>query len=228
MAVRSSWNLRSPRFVSACKGVVAAFLVAGFFAGWGLSWWFAYAVFLCVAYFSSIVNASRLAPLFFVALFLPLFSYGVPYGAWAIPTALFFGAVFAVILGAKNLVITHRKAWVAVTAHALAYFSLLSFFALAPSRGFLLMALFALYAIVACVRACGGEFRVALPIAGALAGVLWSAALLPIGFVGQANIAFAVFLFTHDASSSREFRASRVMSLITAVILISLISSWRL
>ena len=228
MAARSSWSSRNPRSISGYKGAVAAFLAYGFLSGWGLSWWFAYALFLCASYFSPVANASRLILPFSVALFLPLFSYGIPYGRWAAPAALFLGGAFAAMLGVKNLTITHREAWVGVVSHALVYLSFLSFFALAPSRGFALLALFALYAAVACVRACGGEFRVALPLVSAQAGVLWGASLLPIGFVGETNIAFGAFLFMHDALHSGAFRASRAASLAGAIALIGLVSSWRL
>ena len=228
MAARSSWSSRNPRSISGYKGAVAGFLAYGFLSGWGLSWWFAYAVFLCASYFSPVANASRLILPFSVAVSLPLFSDSVPYGYWAIPTALFLGVAFAVILGVKNLTITHREAWVASVSHALTYLSFLSFFALAPSRGFALLAVFALYAALACVRACGAEFREAFPLVAAQAGVLWSASLLPVGFVGETNIAFAAFLFMHDALHSGAFRASRVASLAAAVALIALVSSWRL
>lgn len=228
MAERLSLISRNPRFRSAFNGAIAAIFITIFLASGEWPWFAAYAIFILVAYFRSTLNASHLFSLALVQLLLPAASYGISYGAAAPFFGVVLGATFAVMLGAKNLILTHRERWVAGIAYCLAYLSFLSFFAFAPMRAFFWMLAFVLISVICAVRAVSGSYRVAVPIAFVMGGALWALSLLPIGFVSSANAALAFLAFMHGTAHERRFRADWLLAFVAILLVIAVTSQWQL
>lgn len=149
-------------------------------------------------YSQSLFNFSSFLPTLFVLLFLALWI------GWRANFLSFFSLasivlVFAVVLGVKNLIITHRVAWYYLINCILGYLVLLNFFLLDKSSLFPLKWLLAITLLTLLFWGLV-QSRIALLVIILLIGeMVWLVSWLPIGPLSSANLAMLALLFLLEA-----------------------------
>lgn len=219
--------LRNPRFILAYKGLFLGALLWLFMRQGG---WFAGIIYVGAAgllYVRPLFNASAYLSLFIGTVLLSLTAVfaGV---AYPFVFAVIFAGVFAVIFGAKNLILTHRTAWVRASAYLVSYLCLLLFFMQGMGGVFW-------FSWVVLMLLLGLFWQAAIPdrvlLAPALLAVgelAWVVSWLPIGFLSSANLVLLTMLFVDDGCIDGRIRW-RHLCIFTGLIGVVLLSSyWKL
>src|SRR3989344_7373314 len=126
---------RSPRSILAYKGAAFSVLLGMFMAYPGWKSAVLYCAGACILYARPLFNTSAFAPLF-AALLIASFSFPSFTSPFRIGLVIVFSVLFAIIIGVKNLVLTHREQWVRGVAYALSYCTLIIFFLASPENVF--------------------------------------------------------------------------------------------
>ena len=227
MGEKLSLILKNPRLILACKGL---FLGALLYFFMGQRGWFAGVLYVGAAglfYFQPLFNTAAYLPLFIGTVLLSLWT---AFAGMVYPFvfAVIFAGVFAVILGAKNLILTQRASWARASAYTLSYVCLLLFFMVGMGGVFLfswgaLMLLLGLFwqAVI--------PDRVLLAPALVVVGELaWVVSWLPIGFLSSANLVFLALLFMGDGCVEGRYSPKHLFVFAGLIAVVLMSSYWRL
>ena len=191
----------------------------------GSLWWgVAYVLVAFFLYMRPIFNSSAVLPLFFGVLVMPFF---FPLNLGIIVAGLFSIALtflFFAVLGIKNLILTNRKAWREGSAYLFSYILFLLFFMQTISGTFWLIWLWAVVSIFLALCLIMRDYRWALPCTALIGELLWVTAWLPMGFIGSANLCFALFFLITGAVMENRISMKKI-GILTAFILIVFVSS---
>lgn len=219
--------LKNPRFILACKGLFLGALLWLFMRQGG---WFAGIIYIGAA------GVLYFRPLFNVLAYLPLFAGTVLFSltaafagvAYSFVFAFICAGVFAVILGAKNLILTHRTSWVRASAYLLSYLCLLLFFMQGGGGVFW-------FSWVVLMLLLGLFWQAAIPdrvlLAPALVAVgelAWVVSWLPIGFLSSANLVLLTMLFVDDGCIDGHIRWKHLCIFAGLIAVVLLSSYWKL
>ncbi len=224
MATKLSWTLRSPGWRLAFKALIFGLLLYFFYLD--PSWWRAliFLIFTFWAYSQPLFNFLALLPIFLVILILSFWLVWLPL-AYQLPVVLILAAGFAVLLGAKNLILTHRQSWLYGLAIFFSYGLILNFFLLDQGGLFWLQWLLTILLLLLLFKNVFGEWLLAVAAALLLGEFLWVAAWLPIGFFSSSNLVFLVSLLLLQSFHQERLRW-RDLGLFALLTLIVLVSSY--
>lgn len=226
MATKLSWTLRGPGWRLAFKAVVFGLLLYFFYLD--PSWWRAlfFLIFTFWAYGKPLFNFLAFLPIFLVMLVLSF--WFVLSRVEGLLTAVILAAGFAVLLGVKNLILTHRQIWLYLLAIFLSYGLLLNFFLLNQGDLFWLEWLLTTLLLLLLFKNTFGEWLLAAAAALLLGELLWVVSWLPIGFFSSGNLVFltGLLLFQSFHQERLRLRHLSLFGLLTLIVLIS--SYWRI
>lgn len=198
MATKLKLVFRSQKLKLALKALIFAGLL--FLAGWTgfnplpISLFLVGAVFL---YASPLFKTVELIKPFAVLLVVSLWSFSSVSGWFSILALGYLGALFYLLLGVKEIVFLQRATWYRVLNVGLAYSLFLLFFYHGQAT-YWLRAILLFLALILLL----GDFLKKRPVYWLLALVLleiaWALGLLPIGFIGAANLALLVYFILVD------------------------------
>ncbi len=227
MGARLRSIVRNPRLLLACKGIAfSALLWAHAVApGWLSGVFFiGGAVFL---YATPLFNASSVFSLFIAEIIISFALLPVA-PAFRAAVIVLLGVAFAITVGLKNLVLTHREEWVCGLCCALSYTIIFIFFLWHGNGPFWfvwLVAMSALGLIWSVMIRDGHVVGLALVLFGEM---IWVVSWLPIGFFASANMVFLAMLFMGDIILKKKI-TGKDMALFAVFIVIILVSSyWKL
>ena len=203
--------LRNPHFILAYKAVfLAGVLVYAMRSG---GWW--WAVYFIVA------GAFYLRPLFNTTLFLPLtlviaalsimWQPGAP--ALQILFAVFYSTLLLIVIGLKNLVLTHRAQWTYGLSAALSYGTTASFFVHAPHGFFWGWWASTIFLFTLIFSAVVPNRRYSILAAVLMGELLWVSSWLPIGVVSSSTLVTLTALFIIDVLRESRMRWGAVILL---------------
>lgn len=190
---------RNLPFISALKAGLVFFLALRFLGDRSLEWGALYVVLSAVFYSRPIFNISGTLPLFLAVLFLPFFARPESF-LFQLLLALVLAVSYAVILGVKNLTLTHRAWWIYCVSYAASYVFFLSFFSALSSLPFVVfwvLGVLFLYCVFRTVVPCRPIALIATVFAGE---ILWITSWLPVGYLSQANFMLLIVLFISDVA----------------------------
>lgn len=183
-----------------------------------------YVVGAGVLYFRPLFNASAYASLFLAAVLISLWwaeVAGYPYFF-----AVIVSCIFVIILGIKNLILTHREWWARVAAYGLSYFCLILFFMHgATAYPFWLVWILLMVIIGLVWQAVIKDNALLLPALIAVGELAWVTSWLPIGFLASANVIILTMLFVDDGYVEGRYRWKNLL-LFAGLIAVVLTSSY--
>lgn len=181
-------------------------------------WWGAvYALIALFLYMTPYHNATSALPLFLGILVMPFF---FPAGLGSVAAGIFSVALaflFFAALGVKNLVLTNREAWREGSAYLFSYIVFLLFFMQTVSAAFWLMWLWAIVSIFLALHLLLRDYPRALICTAFMGEFIWVASWLPIGFLSNANLCFALVLFTGDAITKNRISIRKIAILFVLI-----------
>lgn len=227
MGVKLRSIARNPRSLLAYKGVAFSILL---WAHTIVPGWLSGVLFVAGAgflYANPLFNASSFFPFFIVEI---IISFAWPPAVPEFRAALIvlLGIAFAVTVGLKNLVLTHREQWARGICYALSYLVALIFFLRQGGGPFWLIWLITVFALGLAWSVMISDRRIvgaALVLFGEL---IWVVSWLPIGFFASANTVFLTMLFIGDALVEKKIalKHAAVFFILIAIVLGS--SYWKL
>lgn len=227
MGARLRSIARNPRLLLAYKGIAFSALL---WAHAVVPGWLSGALFILGAgflYATPLFNASAFFSLFIAEIIISFASLPAA-PAFRAATIALLGVAFAITVGLKNLVLTHREQWARGLCCALSYATTLIFF-LWHGNGLFwfiwLVAMLAFALIWSVMIRDGHVVGLALTLFGEM---LWVVSWLPIGFFASANMVFLTMLFMGDVILKKKIMG-KDMALFAVFIGIILVSSyWKL
>lgn len=220
MAIKLKLALKNPIFTLTFKSLVFGFFLYLYNANPNLIWG---AVFLLVSfwlYSRPLFNVSSYFPLFLVLLFLS-FWMGLADG-WITGASWWFLTLsFGILLGLKNLILTHRYYWHYFISFTASYLLFLNFFLLDKSDWFWLKWIVLVFSIFLLFK----DLLSPAILAGLLVLVIgqlsWVISWLPVGFLSSANLLMLFLLFMVDILGYKRFSAKNfgLFVLLLAIIL---------
>ncbi len=225
MATKLKLALKNQIFILTFKSFVFGLFLYFYNTNAGLVWGGVFAAVSLFLYSRPLFNFSSHSSLFFVLLFLSLWIGGT--GSWITDISWWLLTLsFGILLGLKNLILTHRYYWHYFVSFAVSYLLFLNFFILDKSDWFWLKWLAAVILIFLIFK------DLLLPevlsgITALLIGeLLWIVAWLPIGFLSSANLLILCLLFIVDVFGYKRLSLKNLGLFITLIIIILGSSYW--
>lgn len=227
MGARLRSITRNPRLPLAYKGIAFSTLLWLYaaFPGWlsGM----AFAAGAVLLYANPLFNASAFFPLFAAEMIISfaLFPLALAFRAAVV---IFLGCAFAITIGLKNLILTHRGEWARSVCYGLSYIALSIFFLERASGFFWLSWSIALCTIGLVWLVMIPDRHSIGPMLVVLGEMLWIVSWLPIGFFASANVVFLAMLFISGALAEKKITAKNglLFAVLAGMVLAS--SYWKL
>ena len=189
---------RNPRSISALKGGFVFFLALRFLADPSWEWGALYVFLAAIFYSRPIFNISGTFPLFSAIISLPFFLRPDSF-PFQFLLAFSVAVSYVILLGVKNLALTHREWWTHCVSYFVSYLFFLSFFG-ASSPSFVLSWVFAFIFLYCVFRTVIPDRHVAMIVTLFAAETLWIVSWLPVGYLSSANFMLLITLFLSDVA----------------------------
>jgi hypothetical protein len=174
-------------------------------------------------YLRPLFNVGGLLPVFAPIAALPFFA--LPHDAFHVPFAVLLGGAYAVVLGVKNLILTHRAQWLWGAVYVVGYLvwvrAFIAAIAGSTAPGLVLGGI----AMLLIWRTLAGSTLVGAVYALILTELAWAVMLLPIGFLSSANVMLLAMFLLGDALLEGRI-AYRNLALASALLVVIFASSY--
>lgn len=218
---------KNPRFISALKGSLVFFVALRFLSIFSWEWGALYVALAVFFYSRPFFNISGTFPLFFAIVSLPLFARPDSFPLQFL-LALAVAVSYTILLGVKNLALTHREWWIHCVSYFISYLFFLAFFSASPISSFFVSWLFSCVFLYSIFRSVIVDRHIALIAAFFAVEMLWISSWLPVGYLSLANFMLLISLFLSDVAYEgvMTFRNRVLFPLLSLVIAAS--SYWQL
>ncbi len=227
MATRLRLALKNQIFILTFKSFVFGLFLYFYNTNPSLIWGGAFITVSFLLYSRPLFNFTSHSSLFFVLLFLALWIGGI--GSWITNISWWLLTLsFGVLLGLKNLILTHRYYWHYFVSFTASYLLFLNFFILDKSNWFWLKWLMTVILIFLLFK----DLLLPEVLSGVTAlmigELLWITAWLPIGFLSSANLLILCLLFIVDVFGYKRLSLKNFGLFIILIIIILGSSYWRI